>query len=363
MDYIKRMNMIEMFQEPPEYRPPGTEQELAISVDYPNLNSLQYRMTRKPSQNVLHPFLDHIACNCNGQTIVVGNDYTGRRWGSSFYGWENVEDVMVFPKAIFKRQCQYSITALKFTKDPNLFFIGNDKGSIELWSIRNATRGEGYSLYQIDARSEHIEGVSALDIFEEEENKLVTGSNDGCIKVWNYGADLQSITTMTLAHTDEITGLSTNREEESVFVSSSLDRSSLVWDLRQPRPASALFEGHKYAFTTVYWSTKKEANRVVALGDAAGGVHFVDVRQPNVFLNSVQAFNKKIHKISFNGTMFAVLGDTNSVKIYDEMLSLLQECKPTSNYIRDLIWDGSGSDKQVAVCMVGWDLFFKRLEM
>lgn len=120
MDYHKRLDMVEMFKEPPEYKPPGTAEELACSVDYPNMNSLQYRMTRKATQNVLHPCLEHVARNGNGQIIVAGNDLMGRRWGSSFYGWESAEEVLDDSKVSFKRQCRYCITALQFTKDPNL---------------------------------------------------------------------------------------------------------------------------------------------------------------------------------------------------------------------------------------------------
>lgn len=120
MDYTKRLNMIEMFQEPPEYKPPGTVEQLAGCLNYPNLNSQQYRMTRKLPANVLHPCLEHIVMNEQGLVLVAGNDLMGRRWGSSLYGWENVETVMDDSKASFKRQHRYTITALKFTKDSNL---------------------------------------------------------------------------------------------------------------------------------------------------------------------------------------------------------------------------------------------------
>lgn len=121
MDYSQRMNMIEMFTDPPEYRPPATVEEMAGSVDYPNLNSQQYRMTRKTNApTALNPCLELAARNSAGQVILVGNNYMGRRWESSFYGWENAADVPDQSKACFKRQCRYSITALQFTQDPNL---------------------------------------------------------------------------------------------------------------------------------------------------------------------------------------------------------------------------------------------------
>lgn len=359
MDYAKRMDMIDMFKEPPEYRPPGTAEELAASVDYPNLNSQQYRMTRKPVADVLHSCLEHAVRNSNGQIIVAGNNYTERRWGSSFYAWESAEDVLNESKASFKKQCRYSIMALKFTKDPNLFILGSDKGSVELWSTRHSARGEGYSLYLVDCQSEHSESVTALDILEEEETKLVSSSSDGCIKIWNYAADLHSISTMTFAHTDEITGISASHSKEPLFVSSSLDRSALLWDLRKTRPASALYESHKLGFTAIYWTSKAEANSIVALGDQGGNVYFVDMRQPKSFLHSMKVFDRNIHKLIFNGTNFAVIGNTNRVKIFNDKLTLLHESSPSANYLRDVLWDVS---KTSACWLVGWDLFFHRLE-
>ncbi|XP_058447482.1 protein valois [Malaya genurostris] len=361
MDYTKKLSMIEMFHEPPDYRPPGTAEELSASLQYPNLNSQQYRMTRKSPANVLHPCLDHITHNSNGQVVLAGNDLLGRRWGSSFYGWNDANSVLDESKICFKKQCTFSITALKFTNDPNVFVLGNDKGSVELWSTQNPARGEGYSLYQVDKQTEHIEGISAMDLLKGDENKLVTGSNDGCLKIWNYGADLHSISTLTFAHTDEITGLSANEENGSLFASSSLDRSALMWDLRKPRPASAIFDGHEYAFTALYWTSTSEANQIVGLGDEAGNVHFVDTRQPNIFLQSVQVFSRKIHKISFNGTKFIVIGNTNKAKFYDEKLNLLHESIPAPNYLRDVLWTEECESTSVGACwLVGWNSFFKR---
>ncbi|XP_055600403.1 methylosome protein 50-like [Uranotaenia lowii] len=169
------------------------------------------------------------------------------------------------------------------------------------------------------------------------------------------------------AHADEIKGLSANRKERSLFVSCSLDKSSLLWDLRIPRPASALFEHHRYTFSTIYWTSKNEANRLVALGDDAGYVHFVDTRKPNVFQRSEKVFGKRIHKISFKGSQFAVIGYTNKIKFYDECFSLLYECSPAPNYIRDVLWETDlspefESNHSTSCWLIGWDTFFQRLE-
>lgn len=120
--------------------------------------------------------------------------------------------------------------------------------------------------------------------------------------MWDYGeGDLHSSHTFQQAHTSLITGLATDTSQPSLAVSCSNDRSTLLWDFRELKPAKALFEGHDVAFSTVRWTDETSWNRLVAVGDVAGRVHFIDVRQPNVFLETIPCFDRKIQRISFYG--------------------------------------------------------------
>lgn len=51
-------------------------------------------------------------------------------------------------------------------------------------------------------------------------------------------ADLTSVHTLRHAHSDVITGVATSLSRANTFASCSLDKSALLWDDRQARPAT-----------------------------------------------------------------------------------------------------------------------------
>lgn len=62
--------------------------------------------------------------------------------------------------------------------------------------------------------------------------------NDFFFQIWDMGtADLFSQGSYRFAHTDSITGMSASNENQNIFVTCSLDKSCLLWDDRETRPA------------------------------------------------------------------------------------------------------------------------------
>uniref|UniRef100_A0A182JQ46 Uncharacterized protein n=1 Tax=Anopheles christyi TaxID=43041 RepID=A0A182JQ46_9DIPT len=368
MDYSKRVDMISAYSVPISYRPPETLPALDKCTDYPNTNSLQYRLTEAVplAENQLPPFLDLATVNRAGNVILAGNNYTNRVWEGGLCGWEKAEELANEEKVIFSKRCEAIVTALCYTKDDALFVLGNDRGLIELWSTGNAVRGNG--LYQVDRRYEHIGAITALDIFNGPERIVISGSMDGCIKLWDYSeGDLHTSRTLQHAHTGTITSVATDCRQDSLAVSCSYDRSAFLWDFREMKPAIALYEKHNAAFTTIRWCDEANWNRLVALGDEAGQVHFIDTRQPNVLLETVPCFDRKVHKISFHRKYFAVLGNTPEVKFFDDKSKQLHAEASASNYVRDIIWNDVKDSEQeaspISCTLIGWDSYLKRVSV
>ncbi|XP_049279559.1 methylosome protein 50-like [Anopheles funestus] len=365
MDYSKRVDMIATYSIPPSYQPPGTAQALAKSTDYPNMNSVQYRLTEAVplAEKKLPPFLDLATVSSAGNVIIAGNNYTGRLWEGGFCGWQKVEELFQEEKISFSRRCDAIITALSYSMDDALFIVGDDKGSIELWSTGNAIRGPG--LYLVEKQNQHIGALTALDTFNSIERTIISGSMDGCIKLWDSSrGDLQSTITLQLAHVGAITSVATDSEQDSLAVSCSYDRSALMWDFREPKPGVALYEKHDVPFTAIRWCNESDWNRLVAVGDEAGRMYFIDTRQPNIFLETLPCFDRKIHKISFHRKHFAVLGNTPEVKFFNDKSKEIQVEKSATNYVRDIIWgETKGDDSTISCTLIGWDSYVKQLTL
>lgn len=112
-------------------------------------------------------------------------------------------------------------------------------------------------------------------------------------------ADLNSTTTLKNAHFGSITDVSTNPLEDSVFVTSSRDKSALLWDNRLPLPASALYENYICSFTSIQYSA--DNNNLIYCGDESGLIYSIDTRKPKELLISIEALDSAINKIKFNG--------------------------------------------------------------
>lgn len=55
-----------------------------------------------------------------------------------------------------------------------------------------------------------------------------------------------------------VTGISSPSDREFIFAICSLDRSALIWNYRQRRPATGLYQNHEFDFTTIHWCDLNE---------------------------------------------------------------------------------------------------------
>lgn len=109
----------DMYKKPSFYTPPKPEQ-LTNNAEFPNLNSLEYRV-KKIENTELKPqnFWEILEVDTLGQIVLVTNDYTTRFWTGSFWGYENFDDVGSKDKAVYSKGYDHLITNFKFV-EPNI---------------------------------------------------------------------------------------------------------------------------------------------------------------------------------------------------------------------------------------------------
>lgn len=192
-----------------------------------------------------------------------------------------------------------------------------------------------------------------LDLFHKDGTKALTGSTDCCIKVWDLGGgDLCSNHTYRNAHAGHITGLSSSHSMPAVFSSCSRDKKWAIWDYRLVKPITTLSPTHDFPYTTLYWCDSQENNEHLFVGDESGSVYVFDIRNPIKHIEVFTACNYPIHKLSFEGTFLAVLGQTNVFKVFDTSKGnkeIYTNSDAKSN-VRDIYWSDVNSFYTIA-----WD--------
>lgn len=229
----------------------------------------------------------------------------------------------------------------------------NSSGSIELWSTQAEVRNpNGYCLFKIGRKTEHIGVILALELNKGDRTRAMTGASDGCLKIWDMGAgDIMSFNTFRNAHADSITGISSSHDSP-LFATCSRDKSFCIWDERLTRPIVGFNEGHNYAYTVCYWSDVDECKGHILLGDEAGNIHSVDMRNIKEFTSSINVHKTPIHRIKLRKNLVTVLGQSNVIQVLNAIKDF-EQCyrhSDSKDFVRDVCWTTDNS-----FCSTAWD--------
>lgn len=116
MNFVK---LSDMYKKPSFYTPPPPE-ELTDNADFPNLNTVEYRVKKIANTEIkLQRFWEILEVDTLGQIVLVTNDYVSRIWNGSYWGYESFDDVGQPEKEVYKKQCDNLITNFKFV-EPNI---------------------------------------------------------------------------------------------------------------------------------------------------------------------------------------------------------------------------------------------------
>lgn len=352
------------FQKPQNYKEPPA-QELRSKTIHPNLNSVDYRSrVQETDQPQLLPFYETLTTNSDQSTVLLStNSYTSRLWNGSIFGYEQFDDVGKTDAAKLKLSIDSNVKGVQFASKQIIIF-GTACGSLQLWSTQSEIRQKsGYSLYKISAKSEHSGYIDALDLLGGDvKNKAITGSSDGCIKIWDIITDLVSENVYRYAHCGIIKGISSKPGSDFIFASCSQDRLLSIWDKRTKKPVIAFCENPRVENTTCLWQ-KINGKEFIHLGDASGDVHIYDPRKFNETLATKHMFDSPIHKFktSPNGSVVSILGQSETLKLCtnDTNLTILHENSPSTDFVRDICWSNKVNQQNIFYT-VGWGRSIER---
>jgi WD40 repeat protein len=176
------------------------------------------------------------------------------------------------------------------------------------------------------------------------EEKFVTSHSKGHFTIFDNGmSDIFPERFLPYAHGAPITGISARKSSRKVWTSCSIDKSCLIWDLSQEKPASILLCNYDHQVTGIHWTSQEENHELVMIGDEIGNVLTLDPRKPGSILNKQRMANRPITEFSFNGTrQFGVLSKSNVANIVEissdgSLTSIHKHHAP--GFIYSMCWD------------------------
>ncbi|XP_055301987.1 protein valois [Sitodiplosis mosellana] len=351
----------EYFKAPSNYSEPH-DTELDGSTQFPNLNSIEFRSRKNDDGVALLPFYELLEANEDQSIILLAtNSYNQRLWNGAVFGYGKFDDIGKPNTGIIKLPFDSNVTGIGWTGKTMVVFT-TATGTIQFWSLQSEIRQQnGYNLFQVSKKTEHFGLISGFTLFDgDKKDKAVTGSTDGCLKIWKLGAcDIISEQTYRYAHKAAITGVSSKPNSDDLFATTSRDHSLSIWDLRSKMPLVNCFKNEDFANTACLWA-QPQNNGVdnLFVGEDSGKMHILDPRKLNEYVVTQTLFERPIYKfrLSPSKKSLCILGQTNTLKVVSMTTGAetIYTDSTACDYVRDVCWINNQNDAQQSFYSIGW---------
>ncbi|KAK6629053.1 hypothetical protein RUM43_002870 [Polyplax serrata] len=316
----------------------------------PNLLAEAYRNqcnVQKPRR--IEKNMDFLDINNDGLFLLGTSSLSGRIWSGSIWVFNTFPSVPNIESSIAGIDFETGVAVGLWSNNKNVV-IGSDSGSLHHLTLDIQTDSKTKPYFRINGVvTEHDDSIVALDLMKNM-SKIISGGMDMNIKIWDEET-LLCEKSYCPAHGHIVTSVSSQKHHSDIFVSTSLDRTSLMWDTRLEKPASLLIE-NECGYTSSSWVD----NDCVILGSNDGSLSIIDLRAKQV-LDTNFCSQRPIFKLLYNGAfqIVAVCADDPSVHAFSVKGKKLTEVYTSKerhkDFVRGLAWDTSL--KTLYSC--GWD--------
>lgn len=296
---------------------------------------------------VVENHLDAIHCWHDGEIILGSSSLTCSRWNGSLWCFQDVNDAPDVTKCLTGTETSSGICDLICIQEHKVV-VAMDCGFLEIYQLSK----EPWCFTSISSSCEHDDSILSISLNANESN-VISGGSDKCIKVWD-AETWTAVGTYRPIHAGMVWQVACSDVESHIFLTCGQDGATLLFDLRQAKPATILgCDAGVKKPTSVAW--KPSTTFVYAVGDGSGHITLKDIRQ-NGTLNQWRAHKKRIFRMVFssdNHSLLASCADDTDVCVYDigkEKAELTYRDDSHDDFIRGLTWNGES-----AVITCGWD--------
>ncbi|RZR87752.1 hypothetical protein BHM03_00015215 [Ensete ventricosum] len=166
---------------------------------------------------------------------------------------------------------------------------GLTDGTVKLWDTSLPPASQPVSIFR-----EHRDEVRSVD-WNPSVNNFLSASNDAEIKLWIPGRD-NSYHTFE-GHTEKVNAVAWNPSQPHVFVSASYDRTVGLWDVRDNRSITRIFDNHPFGVVSCNWNKQHEFLIATASGRS---INVWDIRRTRVPMFDFISHDRNVCRVCFS---------------------------------------------------------------
>ncbi|XP_063300404.1 methylosome protein WDR77 [Pelobates fuscus] len=281
----------------------------------------------------------------DGALLLAASNLSGRTWGGSIWVFKDPLGAPVESLCTCGVQTEAGVIDVAWVSDRGIL-VASDSGAVEFWDI---LENESLLVNKF-TKYEHDDIVTSLSIFTDG-TQAVSGSKDFSVKVWDLSQ--KALLKSFKAHSDQVTCVAACPGKETIFLSCSEDGRVLLWDTRNPKPATRInFFASDLFPTSITWHPDKDDHFVC--GDENGNIFSVNLKSPDsaqtltVHSQAITALEYSKHSTP----LLASVSEDCSVAVLDSSFTEIFRDQSHRDFVTGVAW--SPLD-QSSFTTVGWD--------
>ncbi|XP_075471382.1 methylosome protein WDR77 [Ascaphus truei] len=280
----------------------------------------------------------------DGALLLAASSLSGRTWGGSIWVFKEPRGAPNESLCTAGVQTEAAVSDVAWVSKRGIL-VASDSGAVELWEI---LENESLIVNKF-SKYEHDDMVMTLSVFTGG-TQAISGSKDFSVKVWDLKQ--KTLVNSYKAHSNQVTCVAACPRKEAIFLSCSEDGRVLLWDTRNPKPASRIDIRASTYPTSLTWHPDKEDT--FACGDDNGNVSIVNLKSPDTALTS------SVHSQSVTGLAYsnhsspflASISEDCSVAILDSDLTEIFRDRSHRDFVTGVAWSPLDHSNFTTI---GWD--------